>query len=162
MSHTLDNDTIAHIVEQYADMLMRIAYQYTHSKQDAEDIVQDTFLALMDKRVFSSEEHIKHWLIRVAINKSKNYLKSAARKTLPLDETAFVFTPQERETLAELDKLGDLERNIIYLHYYEGYSLKEVSKILKITQNAAYIRATRARQKLKNLLEEGEKDETDL
>lgn len=149
---------ITHIVEQYSDMLMRIAYQYTHSMEESKDIMQDTFLALLDKRIFLSEEHIKHWLIRVVINKSKNYLKSAARKTVPLDETNLLFTPQERETITELDQLGDLDRNIIYLHYYEGYSLKEVSKILKITQNTVYIRVTRARQKLKNLIEDGEKE----
>lgn len=158
MQYSLDNDMITHIVEQYSDMLMRIAYQYTHSMEESKDIMQDTFLALLDKRIFLSEEHIKHWLIRVVINKSKNYLKSAARKTVPLDETNLLFTPQERETITELDQLGDLDRNIIYLHYYEGYSLKEVSKILKITQNTVYIRVTRARQKLKNLIEDGEKE----
>ena len=158
MQYSLDNDMITHIVEQYSDMLMRIAYQYTHSMEESKDRMKDTFLALLDKRIFLSEEHIKHWLIRVVINKSKNYLKSAARKTVPLDETNLLFTPQERETIAELDQLGDLDRNIIYLHYYEGYSLKEVSKILKITQNTVYIRVTRARQKLKNLIEDGEKE----
>ena len=76
---------------------MRIAYRYTRSAAESEDIMQDAFLTLMDKRTFSSEEHIKRWLIRVVINKSKNYLKSAARKTLPLDETAGSFSPQERE-----------------------------------------------------------------
>ena len=139
-------------------MLMRIAYRYTRSTAESEDIMQDTFLALMDKRTFSSVEHIKRWLIRVVINKSKNHLKSAARKTLPLDETAVSFSPQEREVISELDKLGPTDRNIIYLHYYEGYSLKEIGKILRLTQNAVYIRVTRARKKLKNLMEEGERE----
>ncbi len=137
---------------------MRIAYRYTRSTAESEDIMQDTFLALMDKRTFSSVEHIKRWLIRVVINKSKNHLKSAARKTLPLDETAVSFSPQEREVISELDKLGPTDRNIIYLHYYEGYSLKEIGKILRLTQNAVYIRVTRARKKLKNLMEEGERE----
>lgn len=139
-------------------MLMRIAYRYTRSTAESEDIMQDAFLTLMDKRTFSSEEHIKRWLIRVVINKSKNHLKSAARKTLPLDETAVSFSPQEREVISELDKLGPTDRNIIYLHYYEGYSLKEIGKILRLTQNAVYIRVTRARKKLKNLMEEGERE----
>ena len=137
---------------------MRIAYRYTRSAAESEDIMQDAFLTLMDKRTFSSEEHIKRWLIRVVINKSKNYLKSAARKTLPLDETAGSFSPQEREVISELDKLGPTDRNIIYLHYYERYSLKEIGKILRLTQNAVYIRVTRARKKLKNLMEEGERE----
>ena len=137
---------------------MRIAYRYTRSAAESEDIMQDAFLTLMDKRTFSSEEHIKRWLIRVVINKSKNYLKSAARKTLPLDETAVSFSPQEREVISELDKLGPTDRNIIYLHYYERYSLKEIGKILRLTQNAVYIRVTRARKKLKNLMEEGERE----
>lgn len=68
------------------------------------------------------------------------------------------FSPQEREVISELDKLGPTDRNIIYLHYYEGYSLKEIGKILRLTQNAVYIRVTRARKKLKNLMEEGERE----
>lgn len=157
MSCSLDNDMIVRIVEQYSDTLVRIAYQYTRSTEQAEDIMQDTFLALMDKRVFLSEDHIRHWLIRVAINKSKNYLKSSARKMLPLKDNIPHFTPQERETIEELDKLNELDRSIVYLHYFEGYSLKEISKILKMTQNAVYVRVTRVRKKLKNLIEDGEK-----
>ena len=68
------------------------------------------------------------------------------------------FSPQEREVISELDKLGPTDRNIIYLHYYEGYSLKEIGKILRLTRNAVYIRVTRARKKLKNLMEEGERE----
>ena len=54
--------------------------------------------------------------------------------------------------------MGPTDRNISYLHYYEGYSLKEIGKILRLTQNAVYIRVTRVRKKLKNLMEEGERE----
>lgn len=158
MRYKLDNKDVGSIVDEYSDMLLRIAYQYTHKLEEAQDIVQDTFLALIDKRVFHSCEHVKHWLIRVVINKCKNYLKSPARKEVPFDETEVPFMPQERELLEELDKLNEADRNIIYLHYYEGYSLKEIGKILKMSANAVYIRMTRARQKLKSLMEGGEEE----
>lgn len=162
MSYPLDNDMIVHIVEQYSDMLLRIAYQYTRNIEEAQDLMQDTFIALMDKHIFLSENHIKHWLIRVVINKSKNYLKSAERRTVGLDESMLLFTPREIEAIEELNELNELDRSIIYLHYYEGYNLKEISNILKMTQNAVYIRVTRARQELKNLIEDGNRNEKNI
>lgn len=116
--------------------------------------MQNTFLALVEKRRFSSEDHIRYWLIRVSINKCKIFLKSSARKVLRLEDVNPAFTPKEIETFEELDRLPDMDRNILYLHYYEGYSVKEIGKILKISQNAVYVRMTRSRKKLKRLLEE--------
>ena len=146
---------INYIVNTYGDMLYRVAYQYTRNRSEAEDITQDVFVAMLKKLPFKSEEHLKAWLIRVAINKSINYLKSSRKKVLSLDENIDVATEhRDRAEIEELQELPEFDRNVIYLYYYEGYSIKEIAKITGKSANSINIRLFRAREKLKTLLEE--------
>lgn len=143
------------IVEKYSDMIFRIAYQYLYNKYDAEDITQDVFLKLLDKKsFFKDEEHIKFWLIRVTINQCLDYKKSFARKEMvSIDNLEVPFTQEERGILEELYLLKEEERNILYLYYYEGYKIKEIAQILKQKQNTINSKLTRARKKLKEIME---------
>lgn len=146
---------INYIVNTYGDMLYRVAYQYTRNRSEAEDVTQDVFVAMLKKIPFKSEEHLKAWLIRVAINKSINYLKSSRKKVLSLDENIDVATEhRDRAEIEELQELPEFDRNVIYLYYYEGYSIKEIAKITGKSANSINIRLFRAREKLKTLLEE--------
>ena len=113
------------IVENYSDMIFRIAYQYLFNKYDAEDIVQEVFVKLLTKRViFKDEEHIKSWLIRVTINQCLDYKKSLTKKsTVPIENMEIPFEQKEGEILEELQLLKEDERNILYLYYYEGYKI---------------------------------------
>ena len=143
------------IVEKYADMIYRIAYQKVLNRYDAEDIVQDVFVKLLsNKSYFRDEEHIKAWLIRVTINLCINYNKSLARqKTVSVEQLDIPFTQQETGVLEELYLLPEDERNILYLYYYEGYKIREIAKILRQKQNTINSKLTRARNKLKKIME---------
>ena len=143
------------IVENYSDMIFRIAYQYLFNKYDAEDIVQEVFEKLLTKRViFKDEEHIKSWLIRVTINQCLDYKKSLTKKsTVPIENMEIPFEQKEGEILEELQLLKEDERNVLYLYYYEGYKIKEIAKILKQKQNTINSKLTRARKKLKEIME---------
>lgn len=147
---------INYVVNTYGDMLYRLAYQYTRNSSESEDIAQDVFVAMLKKMPFKSEEHLKAWLIRVAINKSKNYLKSARKKVLSLDENIDVADPllKEDDGLEELNLLPEFDRSVIYLYYYEGYSVREIAKMTGKSANSINIRLSRSREKLKTLLEE--------
>lgn len=146
---------INYIVNAYGDMLYRVAYQYTRNRSEAEDITQDVFVAMLKKMHFKSEEHLKAWLIRVVINKSINYLKSSRKKVLSLDENIDVEAKHsETDEIEELQELPEFDRSVIYLYYYEGYSIKEIAKITGKSANSINIRLFRAREKLKTLLEE--------
>lgn len=147
------------IVNEYGDLVYRIAVQYTGNTHEAEDITQDTFLAMLKKLPFESKEHVKRWLIRVAVNKCKDYYKSARRKNLPLDENANTAYFEQSDGIEELEKLEPLDRSIIYLFYYEGYSAKEIASMIGKTKNAVNIRLSRARETLKGLLKDGDKNE---
>ena len=154
----MNDSNISHInniVNAYGDMLYRVAYQYTRNRSEAEDITQDVFVAMLKKLPFKSEEHLKAWLIRVAINKSINYLKSSRKKVLSLDENIDVEAKHsETDEIEELQELPEFDRSVIYLYYYEGYSIKEIAKITGKSANSINIRLFRAREKLKTLLEE--------
>ena len=72
------------IVTKHANTVFKIAYNYCKNKYDAEDVVQNTFLKLLQRKDgFTDEEHIKRWLIRVVINESKNILLFGTKELYP-------------------------------------------------------------------------------
>lgn len=155
-------ETVRAVIGRYADMVLRIAYQNTHDLYESEDIVQEVFLALFSRPLIKEEAHLKAWLIRVTLNKSRNFLRSARRRVLPLDERTARPSPPapfaEDGVLEQLFSLPAAERNALYLHYYEGYSAKEIAKMLHRTENAVFILLSRARKRLKAILEEEDEE----
>lgn len=144
------------IVEKFSDMIFRIAYQNLFHINDAEDVVQDVFLKLLKQKdkCFNDYEHLKSWLIRVTINQCLDYKKSFFRKnTIPLEDFEIPYEQEERKVLEELYQLPRDYRNILYLYYYEGYTIKEIAKILGKKQNTVNSKLTRGRNQLKKLME---------
>lgn len=154
--HTNENLIINLIFENYADMVYRIAYQQTHNRCEAEDITQDVFLKLIKKSFFQDEEHLKAWLIRVTINRCHDYQKSSKRKEISLEQVSHLPFQQESSDMNILFNLPELDRTILFLHYFEGYTAKEIGKILKKSENSIFIRLSRARKKLEAILKEEE------
>ena len=146
-------DFIKNTVRQYSGMIVRVAFHYVKRRDDAEDIMQDTFLELLQQPEFTDQEKLKAWLIRVTVNKSKNLLKSTKRRrTDPLEEN--YYRAQESIKLDELYELGEKDRELIYLYYYEGYSAREIAIMKNKKERAILMRLSRARDRLKILLEE--------
>ena len=128
----VDDTFIQSVAERYADMLFRVSFQYVQNTLDAEDVVQDVLLELMTQlfRVgFENDEHMKAWLIRVAINKSKNLAKINARRRKR--ETAYITphgqTEQEYEDIeTALNKLSavarEKEKHIVTMYSSSGQS----------------------------------------
>lgn len=144
------------IVEKYSDMIFRIAYQNLFHIYDAQDVVQDVFLKLLkqQREYFADEEHLKSWLIRVTINQCLDYKKSFFRKnTVSLEDFEIPYEQKDREVMEALYRLPKDYRNILYLHYYEGYTIKEIAKILGKKQNTVNSKLTRGRARLKKFLE---------
>ena len=150
----VENNFISKAVNRYSDMILRIAFQYTQNKADAEDIMQDVFLALIKQPFFNEEEHLKAWIIRVAINKSKDYLKAAKIRNAAALDIPYGFEKEDTEIMDQVQRLPSIDRSIIYLHYFEGYTAKEIACIIKKKENTIHVRLKRARVKLKSLLEE--------
>jgi len=151
-----DSAFIPYVVETYSDMIVRIAYQSLQSQAEAEDVAQDVFMRLLQQRSFQNEAHMKAWLIRVTVNRCKDVIKSSwFRTAMPLSEETILFSEEQKGILAELWTLSKNDRTVLYLYYYEGYSVPEISKILKTKENTISSRLTRARKKLKEVLLKG-------
>ncbi len=141
-------------LNKYGDSLMYLAYSYTKNMDDAQDMVQDAFLKFMTKAPeFTSDEHEKAWLIRVTINLCKNFLTSTYRKTYSeLDENISVCDEYSTGLAEIVNSLPEKYRTVIHLFYYEGYSHKEISQILSITETSVSTRLMRGRNLLKNMI----------
>lgn len=148
MKITTDEQFINDVVDKYADMLKRVAYQNLKIKSDAEDIVQDTFIALLSEDGFNDEEHLKAWLIRVTINKSRNKNKLAwVQKNVKFEDYHSDVTEEDLGIWNLVEQLDYNHRTVIYLYYYEGYTIKEIAAILNKKQNTINSQLTRGRQK---------------
>jgi len=155
MKNSLElNEYTAQIVAKYSHNIIRIAFTYVKNTADAEDIMQETFLSFIQQNpVFESEEHEKAWFIRVAINKSKDYLKSGRFKNIvPLTEDLSYLPEEERGVLEEVMKLDKKYRVPIHLFYYEGYSINEIAEIMQTKASTIKTWMYRGRNILKNKL----------
>lgn len=145
-------------VENYADAVFRAAYQYLLNRQDAEDVVQEVFLKFVQRLKnydFADDEHVKAWLLRVAINEGINAAKyNSRRRSEGIENRSADSSDVSLDLSEELEKLSPEDREIIYLFYYEGYSAKEIAKFLGKRENAVHKRLSRAREKLKEFLVE--------
>ena len=143
------------IVEEYADTITRICYSYGKNYDDTQDIMQNVFLKLMRANPeFDSKEHEKAWIIRVTINSCKDLLRSFFRKkTIPLDdllEKPQFLSNDHREVIEAVLSLSQKYRDVIYLHYYEGYTASEISQILGKNVNTIYTLLTRSKKMLRD------------
>lgn len=146
---------------KYGDTILRIAYVCCGSYAEAEDITQDVFLLLHTKHTdFSSDEHLKAWLIRVAVNKSKNFKRSfRVSRTQSMDElpestSSCIMNTDNVDIRNKIESLPKKYSSVIYLYYYEGYNIREISNILEKNENTVSSLLQRGRQKLKLELEE--------
>lgn len=152
------------LAEQYRDRLFAAAFQVCGNAADAEDAAQEALLRyhLSDKE-FENQEHIRAWLLRVAVNWAKNISRSFWRRnTLPLEEymETLTFDCQEsREIFREVMALPEKYRLVIHLYYYEDYSVQEIGRILGIRVSNVKVRLSRGRQMLKATLQEVWDDE---
>ena len=145
------------VMELYSDMILRLCMVHLKNAADAEDIFQTVFLkyALYDKP-FESEEHEKAWLIRVTINACKDLLKSFFHsRTVAMEDLkdyAPDATPEQYTVMEAVRSLPKQYRDVIYLHYYEGYSAPEIAGILKRNPNTVYTHLHKGKQLLKEIL----------
>ena len=161
MEYKNNNELLNDIIEKYSNMVYRLAMARTGNKETSEDVYQEVFLRLARKMPeFESEEHKKAWLIKVTINCTKNILSSAfLRHRTDLDENMKFETPERHDIYYAVLSLTVKERTLIHLYYYENYTIKEISKILKENENTIKSRLSRAREKLKEKVKGGIEDE---
>ena len=154
MDDTLD---IEQIFRRHVQTVYRVCYSFMGSAADAEDATQATFMRPIDHpRSFESVEHEKAWLIVCASNLCKDILKSAGRSRvteMPEREPA---DPRQADpldtTLDAVLRLPDKYKDVVYLHYYEGYKTAEIAEMLGENPSTVRNRLRDARTLLRQAL----------
>lgn len=147
-------------IERYSDTVRRLCAVHLKNDADTEDIFQTVFLKYVLSSVsFESEEHEKAWFIRVTINACKDLLKSFFhRHTISLDdvtERPAELPPDYRDVWEAVISLPEKYRDVVYLHYYEGCTAPQISRILGKNVHTIYTLLTRSMQMLREKLGDG-------
>lgn len=151
------NQQAERLLEDYGNHILRLAYSYLHNISDAEEILQDTLLQFLKKTpTFENQGHEKAWLLCVAGNLSKNRIQY--NKFRATDELNEELVAEEKENLSfvweAVRALPDRYREVIHLHYYEGYPTAQIAKILKRNESTVRSDLRRGRERLKTILKE--------
>ena len=148
-------------IKEYSKLVYRTAMSILKSKHDAEDIFQEVFIKLYERKEdFNDEEHKKAWLIRVTINECKSLLRRSWYKNRnELDENIKATENEGDNVFYVVERLPLKYRTVILLYYYERYKEKEISEILHVSEGAVKSRLFRARKMLKEKLKGGFENE---
>lgn len=154
------NNIALYAFRKFGDTVLRAAYACCGSYAEAEDITQDVFLQLHTKpQSFTDDEHLKAWLLRVAINKCKNFKRSfRISRTSSLDNAetesvSYEMKTEDSSVLAEIKTLPKKYASVIYLYYYEGYNTREIAEMQGKSENTVSSLLRRGREKLRLELE---------
>ena len=153
----MDN-LFSEIYNKYKNDVYRLIYSYMLNKEDSNDILQKVFtkLYIHINKFYSSDENVKKWLFKVASNECKNYFKSfwiSKRKDVENINDLIIKENKDNYVVDTLNIVPYKYRITLYLYYFEGYSIKEISSILSISENNVKQRLKRGKEKLKVELE---------
>ena len=158
MADRISQADLQRMVETYSPMLLRAALTRVSTPADAEDAVQDVFLRVLTHALrFRDREHEKAWLLRSALNRASD-LRRRRRDDAPLDEVqdAAAESPDYGPLLSAVRSLPEAYSAVIHLYYYEGYSIKEIARLLALPVPTVGTRLSRGRERLRSLLKEEE------
>lgn len=155
------------LMREYGNDVLRTAYMYVKDSHLAEDIFQDVFIKVSQKlSTFQGSSSIKTWIIRITINTSKDYLKSAWNKrVVPITEyhentiagesdyTAVEQQDENQLIRQTVMKLPDKYKDIVWCVYFQDMSISEAASLLQIAEGTAKSRLFRAKEKMKICLE---------
>ena len=152
MGSVLQTD-VERAVRQYARMLFRTCLVMLCNEYDAEDAVQDTFVRYIRKTpVFNDAGHEKAWLITVATNICRNMRRyKLLHKPANIgDLHDYAETNEETPLLEALMTLPSKYKEVLVLHYVEGYKVDDIAHIVRISSAAVKKRLQKGRELLKN------------
>lgn len=143
------------VYNKYAHMLYRLAFSTLRSREDAEDAVQIVFYKYICKQPeFNTDEYEKAWFVRVTINQCKDSMRRRkVRATLSVDEIVDLgYLDDQFEVLQPLFSLPEKYKEVLILHYMEGFKVEEIAKMVGLTKSAIKMRLSRGRELLKDKL----------
>lgn len=165
MTH-MDERQLEQLMDEQADYLLKVAYVYTKNWAYAEEVVQDVFVKFYNRAdQFEARAKVRTYLVKMTVNQAHDYLRSwRYKKELLLDglhikrsdvspstEQEFQATLGESELISKMIALPVQAREILYLYYFEDFTIREISELLKTTEGNVRTRLSRARTRLKTV-----------
>ncbi len=154
----------AELYEKYATDVLRMCYFYLADRQKAEDVCQDVFVRLITTQPDLQEGREKAWLLKVAMNRCRDLWRGAWLKRVVLGSPAFELVPapdeygkmaDQQEMMAAVNQLPVMFKEVILLHYYQGYGIAEISAMMDLPEGTISSRLSRGRKKLETILTKG-------
>lgn len=160
---------IDYVVDRFADDIYRAALSCTGNVCEAEDITSEVLIKYFTKQQelsFGDDEHLKAWLLRTAINLSKDLIRSAGRRLRNEDNSAslskdFSAPDMQIDVQNAMNGLDEKYKTVLYLFYFQGYKAEEIAHILGTKKGTVTSRLKRAREKLKLSLSDYDSSKTD-
>lgn len=146
--------TYHQVLQRYADTVAGVCMMRLQNRADAEDCFQNTFIKLFEKSPdFKDENHLKAWLIRVAINECHDFIRKNRRflSLEVLDREPIVSREDERDVSWALMRTEPKYREALYLYYCERYTVAEIARILDKKPNTIKTLLSRGREKLRKI-----------
>ncbi len=140
----------------FRNTVFSVIFNYLKNTDDSSDIMQEVFIRLFRTDTeFETDEHMKAWLIRVAVNLSKNFLRDNKRRQAELldEDIPYTDNSNDMDLIRLVAALPEKYRIPIHLHYYEGYQVNEIAQILQQPVSTVKVQLMRGRKMLKGSLE---------
>ncbi len=159
----MDDAQFEALYEKYANDVLRVSYFYLGDRQQAEDVTQDVFVRLLQSTPELVEGKEKAWLLKVALNRCRDLWRAAWVKRVVLGSPAMELAPapdnlddrlERQELMQAIRKLPSDFRDVILLHYYQGYGIAEMAEMLGVPEGTVSSRLSRGRKKLEEILKE--------
>lgn len=159
----MDEGRFEELYEKYANDVLRVSYFYLGDRQQAEDVTQDVFVRLLTHAPELEAGREKAWLLKVALNRCRDLWRGFWVKRVVLGSPAMELTPapdqmddrlEKQELMAAIRRLPADFRDVILLHYYQGYGISEMAELLRVPEGTISSRLSRGRKKLEEILKE--------
>ena len=153
------------LYEKYATDVLRVSYFYLGDRQKAEDVCQDVFVRLITNAPVLQEGREKAWLLKVALNRCRDLWRGAWVKRVVLGSPKFELVPapdeigkltDQQELMSAINQLPASFKEVILLHYYQGYGITEIAEMMELPEGTISSRLSRGRKKLEQILKGGE------
>lgn len=151
----MDNNTFIEKITEMKDQMYMVAISLLKNHADAEDIVQDSILIAYEKLyMLKNENKFKPWIMRIIVNQAKMIIRKNSRVIYSEEIPEAIYEDKNQDIWEIVLSMKSELSSVVVLYYEQGYSVKEISKIMSIPVGTVKSRLSKAREQLKKDLEE--------
>lgn len=153
-----DKESFSKIIYEVKDQAYKIAYCYLHNEEDSMDAVCDAIeKAYKNIKKLKKPKYFKTWFIRIVINECKKQIREKKRVIYLADDIYKEDIKYNKEDKLDIEyilkELPEIERSLIYMKYYLGYTLKEISEVVDLPEGTVKSKIYNNLKKMKSKLE---------